>query len=45
MGWNEWKIIFQIFAIFSFWDMLVFVLKIGQFVVKIGKSVYTSTVG
>ena len=31
MCWNEWKINFLIFAILSFWDMVVFVLKIGHF--------------
>ena len=31
MCWNEWKKNFLIFAIFSFWDMVVFVHKIGQF--------------
>ena len=29
--WNEWKINLPIFATFSLWDMVVFVLIIGQF--------------
>ena len=28
MCWNEWKIGFPILAIFIFWDMVDFVLKI-----------------
>ena len=31
MCWNEWKINILMFAVFSFWVMVVFVLKIGQF--------------
>ena len=31
MCWNEWKINFQIFAIISFWDMVIFVLKVSNF--------------
>ena len=34
MCWNEWKIKFPIFTIFSFWDMVVFVFKIGKFVMN-----------
>ena len=28
---NEWKINFRIFAILSFWDIIIFVLKVGNF--------------
>ena len=31
MCWNEWKINFQIYAIFSFWDIGIFVLKTVNF--------------
>ena len=34
MCWHEWKINFPIFAIFSFLDMVVFVLKIGELSMK-----------
>ena len=29
MCWNEWKINFLIFVIFSFWDMVAYAFKIG----------------
>ena len=31
MWWDEWKIISYIFAIFSFWDMVILYFKIGNF--------------
>ena len=40
--WNEWKINFLIFMIFSFWDMVTFVPKISQFSINLStKSTIT----